>query len=224
MRLVQFITAWANAPFTIAFGIAAGVAVLQASGVLSLLGDHDADVDGDADLDGDAEVDGGAEADGDNDAEHSFSGIKTGLGLLGFGRIPFSLAWQTGAIAFALTGLLLNAGYIGRGDSPPIHTLLWTVPAGVVAALGSIAGIARLLGPLFTPEEATTRAALVGREGVVISTRVTLDFGEVRIRDDHGHDLRVICRLAPGNDSVAEGKHVVVVDIEDGGKPVVAPV
>lgn len=214
MRVLQFITAWANAPFTIAFGVAAGVALLQATGALSLLGDHDSDLDGDADVDADADAD--ADGDAENDAEHSL------LDVLGVGRIPFSLVWQTGAIAFALTGLLLNMGYIG-GTPPPI-TLLWTVPAGLVASLGSIAGVTRLLGPLFTPQMATSRAALLGREGVVISTRVTREFGEVRIRDDHGHDLRVICTLAPGEDSVNEGRHVVVVDIEDGGKPVVAPV
>jgi hypothetical protein len=216
VRLVQFFTAWANAPFTIAFGIAAGVAILQATGALSLLGDHDADVDGDVDADIDGDVDGEAEVDGDTDGEHSF------LDLLGVGRIPFSLAWQTGAIAFAMVGLLLNARYIG--GSPPLITLLWTIPTGIVASLGSIAGAARLLGPLFTPEEATSREALVGREGVVISSKVTPEFGEVRIRDDHGHDVRVICRLAPGEDSVSEGKHVIVVDIEAGGRPVVAPV
>lgn len=214
MGFVQYVTAWANAPFTIAFGIAAGVTVLQASGALSLFGDHDADGEVDAELNG--EVDGDAEADGDSESEHSF------LDLLGVGRIPFSLAWQTGAVAFALTGLLLNAKY-ASGVPPPI-TLLWTLPAGVVASLAGIAGAARLLGPLFTPQEATSREALVGREGVVISSRVTPEFGEVRIRDDHGHDLRVICRLAPGEDSVAEGKHVVVVDVEAGGRPVVAPV
>ncbi len=218
MGFVQYITAWANAPFTIAFGIAAGVAVLQASGALSLFGDHDADGDVDGEVDGDVEgdVDGEVDGDGESESEHSF------LDLLGVGRIPFSLAWQTGAIAFALTGLLLNANYAG-GAPPPI-TLLWTVPAGIVASLAGIAGAARLLGPLFTPQEATSREALVGREGVVISSRVTPEFGEVRIRDDHGHDLRVICRLAPGEDSVGEGKHVVVVDIEAGGRPVVAPV
>lgn len=204
MRLVSFLTAWANAPFTIAFGIAAGVAVLQATGALSLLGDHDADADGDTDVEG------------DGDTDHSF------LEALGVGRIPFSLVWQSGAIAFALTGLLLNTRYLG-GD-PPLISLLWTTPIASLSALGAIALVARLLGPLFTPTEATSRDALVGREGVVISSRVTNDFGEVRIRDDHGHDVRVICRLAPGQDSVSEGKRVVVVDIEDGGKPVVAPI
>ena len=217
MRITEYLTAWANAPFTIAFGIAAGVAILQASGALSLLGDHDADVDADADVDTDidGDVDGDADHDVEGDAEeHSFTDV------LGIGRIPFSLAWQTGAIAFALTGLLINTPF----EIPPLYTLLWTLPAGIVASLGSIAGVARLLGPLFTPQEATSRAALVGREGVVISSRVTPEFGEVRIRDDHGHDVRVIVRLAPGAESVCEGKHVVVVDVEDGGKPVVAPV
>jgi len=216
--VVQFLTAWANAPFTIAFGVAASVALLQASGALSLLAD-DADNDVDADADGELDHDVEADADGDNDHdadEHSF------LELLGVGRIPFALVWQTGAIAFAITGLALNARYAGGSEPPPI-TLLWTLPSGIVAALGSIAGAARLLGPLFTPREATSRHALVGRAGTVISTRVTSEFGEVRLRDDHGNDVRLICRLADGNEAPREGAQVVVVEVEDNGKPVVAP-
>lgn len=214
MGALQFLTAWANAPFTVAFGVATGVALLQSTGAMSLLvGDHEADAE--ADVDADADVDG--DTDTDHDAEHS------ALEWLGVGRIPFSLMWQTGAIAFAITGWALNARWLGGGEPPPTTTLLWTIPTGLVAALASIAGAARILGPLFSPPEATSRNALIGREGVVISSRVTPEFGEVRIRDDHGHDLRLICALAPGEGPIVEGKSVVVVDVED-GKPVVAQI
>lgn len=104
MRIVQFTTAWANAPFTIAFGIAAGVALLQASGALSLLGDHDADADADVDADVDGDVDHDIEAHVDGDAEHDVEGDaeeQSFLDLLGVGRIPFSLAWH--AQTFAVT-------------------------------------------------------------------------------------------------------------------------
>lgn len=213
MRALQFLTAWANAPFTVAFGIATGVALLQATGAMSLLvGDHEADADADADVDQDVEADGD-----DGDGEHSF------LEHLGVGRIPFSMIWQTGAIAFAITGWALNARWFQGGEPPPLTTLLWTIPTGLVAALASIAGAARILSPLFSPPEATSRTALIGREGVVISSRVTPEFGEVRIRDDHGHDLRLICALAPGAPPIAEGGHVVVVDVED-GKPLVTSI
>lgn len=219
MGALQFLTAWANAPFTVSFGIATGVAALQASGAMSLLvGDHDADADADMDADLDAEADVDADADADGDAEAGHGSVHDRLGI---GRIPFSLAWQTGAIAFAITGWALNARWLGGGEPPPTTTLLWTVPTGFVAALASIAGAARILGPLFTPPEATSRHALIGREGVVISSRVTSEFGEVRIRDDHGHDLRLICALAPGAEPVAEGRAVVVVDLDD-GKPLVS--
>lgn len=216
MGALQFLTAWANAPFTVAFGVATGVALLQASGAMSLLvGDHEADADADVD----ADVDADADADGDTDAEHEGSVLEH----LGVGRIPFSLVWQTGAIAFAITGWALNARWLGSGEPPPTTTLLWTIPTGLVAALASIAGAARVLGPLFSPPEATSRTALIGREGVVISSRVTPEFGEVRIRDDHGHDLRLICALAPGAEPIVEGKAVVVVDVDD-GKPVVTAI
>jgi hypothetical protein len=203
MGALQFFTAWANAPFTVSFGIATGVAALQASGATSLLvGDHDADGEGEG-------------------AEDAGEGADEGPShdALGIGRIPSSLAWQTGAIAFAIAGWALNARWLPGGEPPPT-TLLWTVPAGLVAALASLAGAARLLGPLLSPPEATSRSALIGREGVVISSRVTPEFGEVRIRDDLGHDLRLICALAPGAAEVGEGRAVVVVDVDD-GKPLV---
>jgi hypothetical protein len=75
--------------------------------------------------------------------------------------------------------------------------------------------MARLLGPVLssTKQEATSRAQLIGQMGVVISTKVDAEFGEVRIRDKSGHDLRVICKLAPGAKSTPrEHQTVLVVD------------
>jgi hypothetical protein len=52
--------------------------------------------------------------------------------------------------------------------------------------------------------------------GVVISTKVDAEFGEVRIRDKSGHDLRVVCKLAPGAKSTPrEHQNVVVVDYSE---------
>ena len=225
MSIVRFLIAWANVPFTIAAGIALLFALLQMTGVLGLLaGDHDGDHDVDHDVD--HEVDHEVDADHDADAEaedgHSIGDYL--LGPLGFGKIPFSIIWQTYAVAFAAAGLALNARYLSRPGGPPIGSLWWTTALALVAGYGVVALIARFLGPVLssTKEEATSRGELVGQTGVVISSRVTSEFGEVRIRDKSGHDLRVVCKLADGAAPPREHQRVVVVEYE-GGELRVAP-
>jgi hypothetical protein len=78
-----------------------------------------------------------------------------------------------------------------------------------------------VLGPILSSkgQEATSRAQLVGQIGVVISSRVDRDFGEVRIRDRSGHDLRVVCKLAKEARAVpVERQSVVVVDCDEKGE------
>ncbi len=230
MAFLRFLVAWANVPFAIAAGIAILFALLQASGVLGLLaGDHEAEAGGDAEAGHD--VDGGhdADADHDADAEHDADespGMRDFVtSSLGFGKIPFSLIWQTYAIVFAATGLALNAHtYWGR--EPSTASLAWTLPIALVAGWSVVALLARFLGPVFASEHerATSRAELVGQTGVVISSKVTADFGEVRIRDKTGHDLRVVCKLADGAAAPREHQRVVVVEYaRERGELLVAP-
>lgn len=235
MKVLEFLFAWANAPFVVAGGIAVLFALLQATGVLGLFsgGEHDGDaehdVDGDADVDGDgdAHVDADGEHDGDHDADHEsgekgFAAIL--LGPLGLGKIPFSLTWQAFALAFAVTGLALNAHYAATGHIP-LHTFAWTLPASFVSGYALVAILSRVLGPLFASkaQEATSRSELVGQLGVVISSKVTGEFGEVRIKDKSGHDVRVVCRLAPGSSAPKERDNVVVVEYDEERGLLVAP-
>lgn len=240
MYLFRFLIAWANAPFTIIGGIAVVFALLQMSGLLGLLagghaegGDHD--VDGGHDVDGDADGDADHDVDGDHDADHdhdhdqdaeqqSLGSIVTGP--LGFGKIPFSIIWQTYAVIFAATGLALNARYLTAPHGVPMVTMAWSLPISLVAGYLMVALVARVFGPVLSTkdQEATSRAQLVGHEGVVISTNVTTEFGEIRIRDKSGHDLRVLCRLAEGAVVPVEKQRVVVVDYEETrGELLVAP-
>jgi hypothetical protein len=232
LSALAFLTSWGNAPFSIAVGVAALFSLLQLSGVLGLIaggehghdvdggGDHVGDVGGEADHDVDADHD--ADHDPDHDADHDGENegrgwAATALEPLGLGKIPFSMVWQSFALAFAMTGLALNARYLGMVGGAPVYTLVWTLPVATVVGYATTAAVARVFGPVFSSkgQEATMRAQLVGQMGVVISSKVDHAFGEVRIRDKTGHDLRVICKLAAGAKRVpTERQTVVVVDCE----------
>ena len=227
MSALGFLIAWANAPFAIAAGIAVFFALLQVTGLLGVIAgggaeaEHDVDVDHDVDMDHDVDHD----ADADHDAEHEHGGsADRGIGAaalapLGFGKIPFSMIWQTYALAFAVAGFALNLRYMGTEDGVPLVSLAWTLPSSLAVGYVAVAIVARLLGPVLSSsgQEATSRAQLVGQIGVVISSKVDEEFGEVRIRDKTGHDLRVICKLNKGGKTVpAEHQRVVVVDYEGG--------
>jgi membrane protein implicated in regulation of membrane protease activity len=221
-----FLIAWANAPFAIAAGVAALFALLQVTGVLGLIaggGDGDADHDVDHDVDADANVDHDVEHDADADHDAEQEGADRGWGVaalapLGVGKIPFSVIWQTYALAFALCGFLMNLHYLGGALRPPLVTLAWTLPSSMVVGYLAVALVAKFLGPVLSSkaQEATSRAQLVGQIGVVISSKVDHEFGEIRIRDKDGHDIRIVCKLPKGSTKpVAEHRSVVVVEVDD---------
>jgi len=227
-----FLLAWANAPFAVAAGIAGLFALLQMTGVLGFLagggeggGDAEHDVDHDVDADHDADGDHDGDQDGDHEGEDR-SWTSAALAPLGFGKIPFSMIWQTFALIFAAVGFGLNLRFMSTGG-PPLHTLAWTLPSALLGGYVGVAIVARLLGPVLssTEQEATSRSQLIGQTGVVISTKVDAEFGEVRIRDKSGHDLRVICKLAPGAKGMPlEHQIVLIVDYtEENGELLVEP-
>jgi membrane protein implicated in regulation of membrane protease activity len=223
---------WANVPFTVALGVTLVFALLQMTGVLGLIAggdDHDADADHDADIDHDADVDHDAgidhdgdvdhdvDADGHHDASHTSHGVgHQVLSDLGIGRVPFSIVWQTFAVAFALAGITANTIYLGRTGAMPASNLAWALPASLVVAYIVTRSLSRVLGRVIAnPEqEATTRKALVGQSGVVISSKVDSEFGEVRLRDKTGHVVRIICRVKDGERNISEGSEVVIVDYD----------
>lgn len=200
LDVVSFAGSWANAPFAVAAGIAAAFALLQVTGILGLVaGDHGGDADADHDV--------ASHHQGDTAAAH----------------VPFSILWQTFALAFAAVGFALNLRYLGA-ESVPLSSLAWTVPSSLLGGYLGVTLVARVLGPVLSSQaqEATSRPQLVGQTGVVISTRVDEHFGEVRIRDKSGHDLRVVCRLAMGATEVPlEHQQVVIVDCEENGSLIV---
>ncbi len=238
MSFVSSLLAWANVPFTVALGVAVGFALLQMTGLLGLLaggGEHDADADTDVDggHEADHDVDGhdadhDADADHDHDADHDDEGHGLGAQLLsglGVGRVPLSIIWQTYAIVFGFSGVAANTLYLGSTGALPLVTLAWTLPGAAVVGYVATRVLARAIGRVISDprQEATSRRQLVGHSGVVISSKIDAEFGEVRIKDKTGHTVRIICRTR-GEGAIPEGREVVVVDYDrEGDRLYVAP-
>lgn len=197
---------WANVPFVVALGVAVTFSAVRMSGLLgALAGDGDGDADGDGEADGDGDAD--AE---DGDADESRSVFAS----LGAGKVPTTLLWQVYAASFAFAGLAANAVYLARFGAAPAYSLAWTVPFGVAVGGLVTRSVARPLGRLLAndSDDATSRAELVGQTAIVISSRVTTEFGEVRVRDRSGHVVRLIVRARVGE--IPEGAEVVLVDAD----------
>ena len=230
--------AWANVPFTAVLSIAVIFALIQMSGLLGLLagGDHDGDsdhdvdasADHDVDADADHDLDHDADADHDHDADQE-NGQSAGQGFLvglGVGKVPLSIIWQTFAVAFGLFGIIGNTIYLSYARALPPYTLAWTVPIALVLGYIVTRRLGRVLARVASDprHEATTRKELVGHTGVVISSKISSEFGEVRLMDKTGHVLRIICRTRESEPTIAEGREVVIVEYEkDGDHLFVAP-
>lgn len=226
MSVVEFFLSGANLPFVFALGVSVTFVLLQWSGVLGLLGgdaDGDADGDGDADADADSDADADGDADGeDADGEDADGDADDAPSLT---RLPLTVRGPIASIAFALTGFALNAALYADAASLPWLSMLWTLPAALCVGWGASRSVARVLAPLLDDSRnaAPERKSLVGRIGTVISTAVSAEFGEVRIKDESGHQLRVVVKLADGSESPTTGEEVVVVDVDERGTPKVAP-
>jgi hypothetical protein len=217
VSLFHWLAAWPNVPFTIVLTTTVLFVIVQASGVLGMLGG--------ADMDAETEADADADSDADQDVGAAPSLARALISPLGIGRIPLTLTIEVAGVLFGSAGLALNAPFIASAGGPPLISLAWTVPAGLIAAYGGSALLARLLTPIVDDraQAATTRRELIGLAGTVISSRIDRDFGEVRIRDRSGHDLRVVCRLAPAEPKpLDEHEECVIVDVDDRGTPHVA--
>jgi membrane protein implicated in regulation of membrane protease activity len=226
VSFLSSLLAWANVPFTVALGVAVGFALLQMTGLLGLLagggdhdGDHDVDADADADAEADADADGDADADNDADHDHDVDDHGVGqqlLGGLGVGRVPLSIIWQTYAAAFGFAGIAANAFYLSRTGGLPLLTLAWTVPGSLLFGYAVTRVLSRAIARVVADpsQEATSRKQLVGHTGVVISSKVNDEFGEVRLRDKTGHVVRIICRVRATDAVIPEGREVVIVDYD----------
>ncbi|MGC4119334.1 MAG: DUF1449 family protein [Myxococcales bacterium] len=182
--------------------------------------DADTDTDTDGDLDGEGEAESDAHADGHDAGHigHASSPLGALASALGVGKVPLGVIWQTVFTLFGLIGITattlvhvftgsLSAGWLAV--TFPLAAVLGTVSSGFLVRL-----VARLVPS--SSGEASRRRDLVGCTGVVISSKVDAEFGEVRLTDPQGRTLRLICRVHPRAPPIPEGSEVVVTDIEEG--------
>lgn len=205
MTLLSSWLAWANVPFVSVLAIAVLFAILQATGLIGVLagGDHDGahDADGDGDVDGD--VDG---ADGDHE------GFSV-AGLLGVGRVPLTFVLQSFAVTLGIAGLSLHTLVFGLRP-PPTMALLWSLPASLVVAFALTSALSRVAAKIFSTEgqEAKGRSELVGATGVVISSKVDREFGEVRL--SAGTTTVRVVVSTEDDQPIPEGRDIVVVEYD----------
>lgn len=232
MSFLSSLLAWANAPFTVALGVAIVFALLQMTGLLGLLAggdDHDAEADHEVDADHDVDADADGDADGDHDADADADQAGIGAHLLaglGVGKVPLSIVWQTYAVSFGFAGIAANTVYLGRAGALPTGNLVWTLPLAGVFGYVTTRLLARGLGRLISDpkQEATSRKQLVGHTAVVISSKIDSEFGEVRVQDKTGHVVRIVCRTRDAGRAIPEGREVVIVDYDrDADRLYVAP-
>jgi len=218
MAFVVSLFAWGNAIYTFALTTTLAFAFLQVSGALGWLAGVDSDDgDSDHDVDADHDIDGDHDAESDHDAGDDDNDVSRGiLATVGGGRVPFSIIWQTFGACFGLSGLAMNTVALAELGQVPTWSLFWTFPVAVVTSYYATrlfaGGLARVLAHDAT--QASSRRDLVGRPGVVISSQLSTQFGEVRIRDKSSH-VSVICKLVDGP-PVSEGTEVVIVEFEKG--------
>lgn len=232
MTFLASLLTWANVPFVVALGVAVVFVLLQVSGLLGIFaggGDHDGDADHEADAGADHEADGG-DGDGDADADHDADGGddadaeheqggsagKEFLAGMGVGTMPLSIVWQAFAVCFALGGITTNAIYFSLTGALPTSALAISAPVALVFAYLATRLVSRLFGRLAPAggKTSTSRKDLVGKAGVVISSKVSAEFGEVRVTDATGIVHRIICRVPPDEDPIPEGREVVFVEYD----------
>jgi hypothetical protein len=217
MGFAWFFNQWWNLPYLAALDLVGLWMAGQALGFLT----HGSDSEDEADVDTDSVVD--ADGDGVPDVEQGHehehgceeehghvdnegddddgAGLRFGgsglLGFLGVGQVPSTVVWVSLSLFFGFAGLFANRFL---GSLPGGYRIGW-FPVSLLVALLVGAGATRLVAQTvhrfvdLRGRGSTRRHELEGRPGTVASPRLDGEFGEVRVKDAHGHELLVHARL-----------------------------
>ena len=183
-----------NLPFAVALVLMVLLALLQATGLGGLYGDHGIDTEADAD----------ADADG---------GLADGLlSFIGIGRVPFMIWLASFLLLFAGIGVGVQALADGLLGAPLDRWL-----AGVMAGLGALPVTGMLVRPLahILPGDETSAVgldSLVGRRATIVIGRAAAGHpARAKVHDRFGHAHHVMVEPHEAGSEMLEGDEVLLV-------------
>jgi hypothetical protein len=149
---------------------------------------------------------------------HAGAGVMiSALKVLGVGKIPLSLLLPLALVSFGFAGLFASLAFGGIGKNAGSFPESFMLPVIGLAFAGSFASI-QVLSRVFRkiiPEfvkTASDRYDLLGLVGVVKSGKVDGEFGQVRVKDNFGHELELPCIALDIERGAKYGEEVVLVD------------
>ncbi|MCK6549192.1 YqiJ family protein [Myxococcota bacterium] len=202
--------------------------------------DHDVDHDVDADHDVDHDVDAGHDVDADHDGGHALEHgpdahaldahhgdhalahgdhdgvVAAALKGLGIGRVPLSMLLPLVLVGFGTFGLVASLVVGGLGARAATFEDWRVLPVLGAAAAGALL-VARVGARLFArlapdAKSVSDKWDLLGLVGVVTTTKVDLELGQVRVKDTFGNELEVPCIARDAARIPKYGEEVVLVD------------
>jgi len=137
--------------------------------------------------------------------------LNEALSFLGIGRVPLSILLMAFLITFSIIGWSINQILMPWVRTPAIFFPISCVSAFVLG-ICAMKLVASVLGRYLKPIEtaAVSRTSLTGRIGTT-SIVVTPTFGQVLVRDDHGTQHKVVCRVAEDAETIPAGRRVLLI-------------
>ncbi len=147
---------------------------------------------------------------GHGGAEHEVhpSLLATLVGLLGIGKVPFSILLLSYCFVWGVAGLASN---ILLEHKSPWVAIAIAAGAAVVVTRHLALGLSRLIPSVESYH--TPLRQLLGLEGQVLY-QVTENSGVVRVRDQQDTLRDVSCRVKPGSPSIPAGTRVVLLSYD----------
>lgn len=171
------------------------------------------------DFDFDADTDADVDVDVDVDAEVEQFSIGRMLSPLTLGYVPLSIVLYAYGLSFGVTGIALTfalSNYLPLG----FLSLAATIPTSFIVGWFVTKRSVRIVAPLFkTSGLAEDAFYLIGRKGVITSSKADGDFGEIAIKLNESINHMVV---KTSGEVLARNTEVVVTAIDDSNRPIVA--